>query len=358
MPEAGGQEKTEKATPKRRQDAREKGNVPKSQELPSAAVLMAGLLTLSFTAAYMWRNLTEMARLALSQAGQISLSQGDSSGFILYALKNAALTVAPIMVVVFIVAILANVAQFGFLFSQKALQPKFDKLNPIKGMKKFFSLRIIVDTFKSIFKLLAVGLVAWLTVEDEMATLATLAAWPVEEIITYILTICFEIFLKCALVILALAFADWAYQKYEYEKNLKMSKQEVKDEFKQREGDPMVKSRIRSIQRQLANQRMMEAVPDADVVVTNPTHLAVALLYRAEVMNAPQIVAKGADRIAERIKAMAAENDIPVVEEKPLAQALFKLEIGQFVPEELFQAVAHVLAYVYQLKGQRQAANG
>ncbi len=351
---SGGQEKTEKATPKRLEEARKKGNVAKSQELPSASVLLAGLLTLGFTASMIYTNLSEIFIGLLSNAGSIRLDSGDGSALLTGALFNALKIVAPIMAVVFIVAVLVNFAQVGPLLTFQPLQPKFSKINPFKGLKKFFSLKIVVDTLKNMLKLLAVGFVAYKVVEGEMDQLGTLGDLSLEQIVVYIISICFKIFLRCALLILAIAFADFVYQRWQYMKNLKMSKQEIRDEFKQREGDPMIKARIRSIQRKMATERMMEAVPDADVVITNPTHLAVALAYRSGEIPAPKIVAKGADLMAKRIRDLAEENGVPVVEEKPLAQALYKLDIGQVIPEELYQAVAQVLAFVFQLK-ERQA---
>lgn len=354
---AGGQEKTEKATPKRLEDARQKGNVAKSQELPSASVLLAGLLTLGFTASMIYTRLSEIFIGLLANAGSIRLDSGDGSALLVGALFNGVKIVAPIMAVVFIVAVLVNFAQVGPLLTFKPLQPKFSKINPFKGMKKFFSLKIVADTIKNILKLMAVGFVAYQVVEGEMDQLGNLADFSLEQVVVYIISICFKIFLRCALLILAIAFIDFLYQRWQYMKNLKMSKQEIRDEFKQREGDPMVKARIRSIQRKMASERMMEAVPEADVVITNPTHLAVALAYQSGEIPAPKLVAKGADLMAKKIRELAEEHGIPIVEEKPLAHALYKLDIGQVIPEELYQAVAHVLAYVFQLKN-RQAGQG
>ena len=355
---SSGQEKTEKATPKRLEDARQKGNVAKSMELPSASVLLSGLLTLGFTASLIYSNLSEIFIGLLANAGSIRLDSGEGSAILEGALFNAFKVVAPVMVVVFIVAVLVNFAQVGPLLTFQPLQPKFSKINPFKGMKRFFSLRIVADTIKNMLKLLAVGFVAYKTVIGEMDQIGGLAGLSLEQIVVYIISVCFKIFLRCALLILAIAFIDFLYQRWQYMKSLKMSKQEVKDEFKQREGDPMVKARIRSIQRKMAAERMMEAIPGADVVITNPTHLAVALSYVSGQIPAPKVVAKGADLMAKRIREVAQEHGVPIVEEKPLAQALFKLEIGQIIPEELYQAVAKVLAYVFQLKERKAGRAG
>jgi len=356
MAEQGGQEKTEQATPKRLEEARQKGNVAKSMELPSASVLLAGLLALAFTAPLIHGQLSGLFVGILGQAGEISLDLGGAAAFLTGALLSGLKIAAPVMAVVFAVAVLVNFFQVGALFTLKPLQPKLEKINPAKGIKRYFSVRTLADLIKNLAKLILVGVVAYKTVEGEMAGLAGLASMSVEQIVVYILSICFQIFLRCALLILALALADFAFQRWQYNKNLMMSKQEVKDEYKQREGDPLVKSKIRAIQRRLANERMMDAVPEADVVITNPTHLAVALSYRSGEMSAPKVVAKGADLLAERIKEKAQEHGIPLVEDKPLARALYRLEVGQVIPEELFQAVAKVLAYVYQLKDRKSAA--
>ena len=355
--QASSQEKTEKATPKRMEEARKKGNVGKSQELPSASVLISGLLTLGFTASMMYAGLSEIFIGLLGNAASIRLDSGDGMEIISGAIVTGVKIVMPIMAVVFIAAVLVNFAQVGPLLTFQPLQPKFSKINPFKGMKKFFSLRIVADLIKNVLKLVAVGFVAYKTVEGEMDQLGGLAGLSLEQIVVYIISVCFKIFLRCALLILAIAFLDFVYQRWQYMKNLRMSKQEVRDEYKQREGDPMVKSRIRSIQRKMAQKRMMEAVPQADVVITNPTHLAVALAYQSGEAPAPKVVAKGADLMAKRIRELAEEYGIPIVEEKPLAWALFKLEVGQVIPEDLYQAVAKVLAYVYQLK-RRKAGLG
>lgn len=262
----------------------------------------------------------------------------------------------PVMLVVFLVALLVNYAQVGPLFTLKPLQPKFEKINPAKGVKKYFSIKILAELLKNVLKLAAICYVAYATVAAEMATVTSLSSLTVQQIVIYILSICFKIFLRCALLIMVLAFMDFAFQKWQHEKQLRMSKQEVKDEFKQREGDPMIKARIRTIQRKMASQRMMEAVPQADVVVTNPSHLAVALRYVTGEMAAPQVVAKGAGLLAEKIKKLAQAYNIPLIEDKPLAQALYRLEVGQSIPEDFYQAVARILAYVYQLKDKKAPA--
>ncbi len=352
MAERGAQDKTEKATPKRRRDARKKGNVAKSKELPSVAVLLGGLLTLSFTAGLIHGNLTSLMASVFSQVGQINLGAGDGSVFFRTVVWGGARVVAPVFAAVLAMALLVNYAQIGALFTLEPIKPKLEKINPIKGLKNIFSMRTLFEAVKNILKLVLVGYIAYLTVKSEWPFLPNLVDFTPYQIVVYVLSTAFKIFLRCCLAILALAIIDYAYQKWQYEKGLRMSKQEVKDEFKQREGDPLVKSRIRSIQRQLASTRMMQAVPEADVVITNPVHLAVALQYVSGQMEAPKVVAKGAETLAERIKEIAAEHGVPIIEDKPLAQTLFKLKLGQVIPVELYEAVAQILAHVYQLRDQ------
>ena len=232
--QANSQEKTEKATPKRLEEARKKGNVGKSMELPSASVLLAGLLTLGFTSSLIYTGLSQIFIGLLANAGNIRLDSGDGTEIISGAIFTGVRIVMPIMAVVFIAAVLVNFAQVGPLLTFEPLQPKFSKINPFKGMKKFFSIRIVADTIKNLLKLIAVGFVAYKTVEGEMDQLGGLAGLSLEQIVVYIVSVCFKIFLRCALLILAIAFIDFLYQRWQYMKNLKMSKQEVRDEYKQR----------------------------------------------------------------------------------------------------------------------------
>ncbi len=356
MAERGAHDKTEKATPKRRRDARRKGTVAKSKELPMVAVLLSGLLTLALSGSYIYAQMTDMMTHTLSLVGTLNLGGGEGMRLLHFIAAAGARILAPIMLVMLFVAVMANYLQIGALFTVEPLKPNLNKINPIRGLKNLFSLRSLFEAFKGVAKVLIIGYVAYLTVAGESENLPALVSLTTSQLLLYILKVAFKIFLRCCLLILMLAVLDYAFQKWQYEKNLRMSKQEIKDEFKQREGDPMVKARIRSIQRQLASQRMMEAVPKADVVITNPTHLAVALRYESGEMEAPQVVAKGAGFLAEKIKQIAEAHEVPIVEDKPLAQALFHLQIGQIIPVELYQAVAQVLAYVYQQGRRGQTA--
>ena len=355
MADRPNQDKTEKATPKRRQDARKKGQVAQSRELPSVMILMMSLGLFFFGGGWMFLNLAGFMGDALRSVALFRLADAESAGILLIDTFRITFKILlPLMLVVFVAGLAGNVAQFGFLFSTEALAPKWNKLNPLSGLKRLFSLRSLVELVKSIVKILFVAAVAYLLLKKELELIPSLTQQGVGDILAFVARVAFKICLNVSLALIVLAVLDYAYQRYEHEKGLKMTKQEVKDEYKQTEGDPKVKSRIRSIQLETARQRMMEAVPTADVVITNPTHLAVAIKFDAASMVAPQVVAKGAGYVAEKIKQIAAEHNVPRVEDKPLARTLFKIvDIGDTIPVDLYKAVAEVLAYVYRLRGMR-----
>ncbi|MCK4788040.1 MAG: EscU/YscU/HrcU family type III secretion system export apparatus switch protein, partial [Desulfobacteraceae bacterium] len=260
--------------------------------------------------------------------------------------------VAPVMAAGVIVAALSNFLQVGVMFTLEPVIPKFSKISPLKGLGRLFSKQSFMELFKSVAKLAIVGVIAYWTVKGEMDRFLDLGGMGVAAIALYILKVILKIFLRVCVVMVFLAVLDYAFQKWQFEQQLKMTKHEVKEEFKRSEGDPLIKSRIRRIQLEMARRRMMQEVPKADVVVTNPVRLALAIRYDRAVMNAPEVVAKGSELVAERIKALAKKHDIPIVENKGLAQDLYRMvEIGSEIPSALFQAVAEVLAYVYRLKG-------
>ena len=356
MPQDSAQDKTEKPTPKRRRKTREQGQVAKSQELNSVAVLLAGLGALYFLGGMVYGNLSDLMRHVLGSLGQSHFNHDMFHDFSGTVWRHFLDTVLPLWGIVFVAAVLINLAQVGFMLAPKRLKPDFKRMNPMKGIKRWFSMRTVVDIFKNLGKLAVVAFTAYYTIREEWDFLPNLGGMEIMQIVLYVVGVCFTIFFRCVLAMTVLAVLDWAYTKYEFEKNLKMTKQEVKDEFKQAEGDPQVKSRIRSMQRERAKARMMSSVPEADVVVTNPTHLAVALVYKAEEMNAPKVLAKGANKVAERIKEEARKAGVKVVEDKPLAQALFKaVEVGDYIPAELFETVATILAHVYREKNRHHS---
>jgi len=346
------QEKTEQPTPRKRQELREKGEVAKSRELPSVAVLLAALISLTLFGSYMYSHIQFIMKGAFALP---LLSDFSIPNFMIFAQETITrfiLALSPLLAAIFIVGILSNIMQVGFILSAESLMPKLSKVDPIKGFGRLFSKNALMEIFKSLLKLTIVSAVAYYTIKGEINNVSTLGQMELNAIAYYILVGFFKIFVKCTLAMIFIVVIDYAYQRWEFENRIKMSKQEIKDEFKKSEGDPLVKSRIKSIQMEMARRRMMQAVPDADVVVTNPIHLAVALKYDSATMNAPQVIAKGAGKIAEKIRELAQENDIPVLEKKELAQSLYKLsEIGQEIPPLLYQAVAEVLAYIYKLKG-------
>jgi flagellar biosynthetic protein FlhB len=352
MAEKSLEDKTEKATPKKREEARKKGEVAKSRELPSVAVLLASLITITIFISYMLTHIHTIMRSSFSLP---MIRDFTVSHFMLFAQKMITLfiiTISPLLAAIVITAILSNIMQVGFMLSGELIKPKLSKLDPIKGLERLFSKQSFMELFKSLFKLTIVGGVAYLTVRAEMKHVHLLGDMEFNSIIIYIFRTIFTIFIRCTLAMIFLVAIDYAFQKWDFEKRLKMSKKEVKDEYKRTEGDPLIKSRIKSIQMQMARKRMMQEVPQADVVITNPTELAVALQYDSSTMGAPKVLAKGAGKIAKRIRDLAKEHDIPLVENKELAQGLYSLvEVGQEIPPVLYQAVAEVLAYIYKLKG-------
>ena len=351
MADKGAQDKTEKPTPRRRGKAREKGQVAKSQELAGATVLLAGLGSLSLFGQYYYEQISGVMSSIFGQLGQYHLTHENVTGLLTGLAKFAFTIVSPVFLSVCLAAVVANLVQVGFLLALTRLKPDLKKINPLSGFKKFVSMQTFVGLIKNLLKLTVVGAVAYATLAAEWNRVSALSGMDIMPALVYIMDVCFRIFWRCVLALFILAALDWAYQKYEFEKNLKMSKQEVKDEYKQSEGDPQVKARIRSLQREFAKKRMMSSVPEADVVLTNPTHLAVALKYVSMEMDAPTVVAKGANIVAEKIKQAARDAGVPVIEDKPLAQALYKMtEVGQTIPFDLYEAVAAILAHVYRQK--------
>jgi flagellar biosynthetic protein FlhB len=237
------------------------------------------------------------------------------------------------------------------MFSAESVTPQFSKIDPLKGFKRLFALRSVIELLKNIFKMCIISIVAYVVIKGELDNMFPLMEQSTWAMMIYLGRICFKILLATTIVLLILAIMDYIYQRWEYEKSLRMTKQEIKDEYKNTEGDPLIKARIRRMQRDIARKRMMAEVPKADVVITNPTHLAIAIKYDAVKMLAPIVVAKGANIIAEKIKEVAGENDVPIVENKPLAQVLYKMvDINEAIPEDLYRAVAEVLAFVYEQK--------
>ena len=354
MAEKGDQERTEKPTGKKLSKAREEGQVAKSQEISTTFILFVALGVFLFAGPWMFWALSDFMHGVFQNLGTLHLEGISARAFLFEVLQHVGLILMPLLLVLLILGIAANLLQVGFLFTLKPFVPKLSKFNPITGMKKFVSLKSLVELLKSVFKVSFIGGISWLVLRGELDAIPSLMEMSVGQILTYMGTVSLKMIFYVGLGMLVLAAIDFTYQRWQHTKDLMMSKQEVKDEAKQAEGDPQIKGKIRQAQREMAMRRMMESVPDADVVITNPTTLAIAVKYDAKQMFAPQVVAKGAKLMAERIKDIARENDVPIVENKPLAQTLFKsMEIGALVPPDLYKAVAEVLAYVYKLKGKR-----
>lgn len=356
MPEENFQDKTEPATPKRREESRKKGEVAKSRELSSIAVLSAGVLFLFFSAKHMSLSMGQLLERTFLKIPEFMSIEEKILSFLTQSLETFFRLTLPIMLTLCAVAILGNFLQTGFIWSVEPLAPKASKIDPVQGAKRIFSKRSLVEMAKSVFKIIIVGWAAFSTLREEFGHLLPLIYQEKIQIISCLGESALKVTIRCFWVIAILAILDYLYQKWEFEQKLRMTKQEVKEEFKQTEGDPLIKSRIRSIQREMARKRMMESVPKADVVITNPTHLSVALRYDQGSMTAPTVVAKGANRVAFRIREVAGENGVPVVENKKLAQNLYKIDIGDEIPSQFYQAVAEILAYVYGLKKRRTRA--
>ena len=345
------QERTEQASPRRREEARQKGQVARSPEVASAAILLASTILFYFCSGGMVERLMDLTRWTLRECGSTAVNLNNIHNLLWAWSWKLFLVMAPLLLTVVIAGILANYLQFGFVFSYDSLAPKLEKIDPIKGFQRLFSMRSLVELVKSLLKMAIVGAIVWYTLKDETQNLIPLMEESLWGILVYTGKVCFKILITTCWVLIVLAILDYLYQRWEFEKGLRMSRQEMKDEFKQSEGDPLVKSRIRRIQREVARKRMMASVPKADVVITNPTHLAVAIHYDPDKMYAPTVVAKGAGFVAERIREIARAHNVPVIENKPVAQLLYKtVDVDRAIPEDLYRAVAEILAYVYGLK--------
>ncbi|QCK82542.1 flagellar biosynthesis protein FlhB [Geobacillus kaustophilus NBRC 102445] len=345
-------EKTEKATPRKRQEVREKGQVAKSGDVVSASVLLASFLALFLAGEYERDGLLRLFTRALSDSASPSLTIDSLHRLFLDWLSHAALLLAPLFAAAVLAAGLANFLQIGALFTVEPLKMDWNRLNPVQGMKRLFSLRALVELLKSVLKAGIIGAVVFAALLAERSELAALVSKTPGEALTVVGGLTVKMGLYAAGALLFLALFDYLYQRFEFEKSIRMSKQDIKDEYKKTEGDPLIKSRIKQKQREMAMRRMMQEVPNADVVITNPTHYAVALKYEDGKMEAPVVVAKGADYMAMKIKEVAKTHGVVTVENHPLAQALYRqTEVGDMIPEAFFKAVAEILAYVYRLKG-------
>lgn len=350
MAEAAGQEKTEAPTQKKREDARKEGRVAMSKEIPSAALLGAFLLYFLVAGS---ASLEQMEKFWVTGFRGI-IAPDITIESVYFGLRSTiwvvALVVAGLFSLMLLVALMSSVAQVGVQFT--GLKFQGNRLSPFQGMKRIFSYNGLAELLKGLFKMAMIGYITYVSIESVIAELLSLGTMPLGGIFTFNIDLITGLFGRVAVAMVVLALFDYLFQRWNFDQNLKMTKQELKEEMKQTEGDPQLRSRVRAIQRETSRARMMQNVPKADVVVTNPTHYAVALEYDREIMTAPRVTAKGADLIAERIKEIARENNISIVENATVAREIYRLvDIGQEVPEDFFRAVAEILAYVYRVKG-------
>lgn len=350
---AGGNDnRTEKPTYRRLQKAREKGQVARSREVPSAVVLLGMLLVLYYTGQGVFGQLERVMRETLTLRTPADISIRFMSELFASLGYQMAIMIGPLLLAAVALSVGANLVQTGgTVLSWEPLGFHIEKLNPGNGLKRIFSKNGLMELFKSLFILAIVSVVSYQVIFKYAPLYPRLVLMDLRQLIYWTASISYEVFLRIAVLLIVLAIADYAFQKHRFLESLKMTKQEVKDEFKDMEGDPQIKGRIRRIQREMVRRRMMTGVPKADVVITNPTHCAVALSYKMESMEAPQVVAKGVGYLALKIKELAQKHDIPLVENKLLAQTLYKtVEIGKYIPASLYKAVAEILAYIYRAR--------
>ncbi|MCK4412078.1 MAG: flagellar biosynthesis protein FlhB [Candidatus Eisenbacteria sp.] len=353
MPEAAFHERTEPATPRRRRQAREEGKVARSQEVNSAFILLASLGVLALAGPFMLRRMMGLTRAILGATGQVDLRADLLMGYFSQGLPEVLLTLVPLAGTVLAVGLLVNFAQVGLVFSWKPLAPRLDALSPTRGVGRIFSKRGAVELLKSLIKIALIGGIAYVTLREEIPRINALLGADPLPLYGYAATVVLKLGLRVALVMIGLAIADYAFQRWDFERSIMMSHREVEEELRHTEGDPRVRARVRAVQREISRRRMMENVKTADIVVTNPTRVAVALRYERQSMDAPKVVAKGERLLAQRIKDLARKHGVPVVEDRPLARMLLRVEIDAEIPVTLYRAVAELLAYVFRLRQQR-----
>ena len=345
-------EKTEKATPKRRRDERKKGNIFQSKEVVTVLSLIVGFYGVKLLGSFMVSMLEKAMKDNIFLAGTVEeLTTADAVKYLMDAGVIFAAAALPILLICGFVSILATVAQTRGIFNMSSAAPKFNRLNPLEGIKKMFAIRGVVELLKSLAKIAVLGYIMWDLFLEEFWNFPRMIDMSPNQSIAMTGDMIMDIVNSAAIIMVFVAAADYFYQWWEYEKNLKMSQQEIKEEYKQTEGNPQIKGAIRERQQKQARQRMMQQVPNADVVIRNPTHYAVALKYNIEENHAPVVVAKGADSLALRIVAVAEENGVFVMENKPLARGLYEaVDLDREIPDRFYQPVAEVLAFVYSLR--------
>jgi flagellar biosynthesis protein FlhB len=344
-------EKTEKATPKRRNDERKKGRVAKSQDVNTAFLLLFVFILMAVFAGLMKDNMLALFQHTFTEYLNWELTETSVFQIFTESIIQFAKIVGPVMLIAIIAGVASNLMQIGFLITTEPLKFDLKKIDPIQGAKRIFSIRALVELLKSLLKIVIIGTVTFFVIwmyKDEMMMVAFKN---VESALSFFGRVTLIMGIAATIALLLLAVFDYAYQRFDFEKNIRMSKQDIRDEYKNIEGDPLIKSKIKEKQRQIAMRRMMSEIPNADVVITNPTHFAIAIKYDENKASAPYVIAKGVDHIAFKIKEIAKANHVVTVENRPLARSLYaSVEIGEAIPEEFYQAVAEVLAYVYRME--------
>jgi len=342
-------DKTEKPTGKKRDDARKEGNVPQSKEVTIAITMIVSFYAFRFMYPMIKEQILSVIRNYFDMIHlKTEMSSSDAneifkSGFLSYAIASF-----PLLILTGVSAIIISMAQTKMLVNFKSLRPKFNRMNPLEGIKKLFSLKGFIEVLKSVLKIIILIYIIYLCLKDRLKEFPKLIDSDIEYVVSFTGSVLFDIINKIVIAFTVLAIADYMYQRFQYEKNLKMTKQEVKEEYKSTEGDPQIKGRIKSKQQEISRRRMLQDVPDANVVIKNPTHFAVALKYENDKQSAPVVLAKGQDYIALKIIDIAEKNNVSVVENIPLARALYAaVDIGQEIPREFYNSVAEVLAYIY-----------
>lgn len=350
-----GQDKTEEPTDKRKKDSREKGEIARSKELNTVAVTLAGAGALMAFGGYLAETLMALMRMNFSLTREVLVDERNMAAFLLASGKMAIWAVQPVLLLLFVISFVAPIALGGFLFSGSLLQPKFSRMNPLSGIKRMFSLNALTELVKAMAKFFMILIVALVVLSADRQALLAIANEPLEQAIIHSVQVVGWSALWMAAGLLLIAAADVPFQLWQTHKKMKMTKQEVKDEYKDSEGKPEVKQRIRQLQREASQRRMMAAVPEADVIITNPTHYAVALQYDPEKGGmAPLLVAKGTDFVALKIREIGAEHNVQILESAALARAIYySTELEQEIPAGLYLAVAQVLAFVFQVRQYR-----
>lgn len=346
-----GEDKTEKATPKKRQDQRKEGNVLQSKEVVTAVSVLGIFSIVRLLAEFLIKNLLSFNTRVYERIGTFEVNADNLQGLTVEMITVVVIVVGPVCAAAMLLGIIPTLAQTKGLFTMKSVRPKFSRLNPFEGIKKLFSLQALAGIVKGLIEVIAIGVLIYNEIKDRMPVILSLMDCGIMQGIAYTALSIYDLVMTICIVLVFVAAADFLFQWWQFEKKLKMSKQEVKDEFKQMEGDPQIKSKIKQRQREMAQSRMMQEVPTSDVVIRNPTHYAVALRYDQDKNRAPQVVAKGKDRIALKIVEIAEENDVYCMENPTLARALYaQVDLGREIPFELYDAVAEVLTVVYREK--------